>query len=126
MKQIIKKNECPINAIAENIHKFQGKQVTITREMMQKLVDEAMEADEKNVEITQLEANETKYDVTIPGEITTKLSMILTEHNGVETIFLLSVEAEDIPGLKLNQDYKMCPGWQNFIDFEYSPEGEQE
>ncbi len=125
MKQYIKKDECPINAIAENISRFQNTQVTITKEMMQKLVNEAKETDENNVKTKVLSQNETKYDVVIPGEITTKLSMVLIEENSAERVALLSVEAEDIPGLKLDTNYKVCPGYQNAIHFEYSPEDEQ-
>lgn len=125
MKQFIKNNQCPINAIAENISHFQGKQVTITQRMMDKLVDEARDIDAKNVKTTKLNDNETKYDVVIPGEITTKLSMVLIEGNGPATVALLSVEAEDIPGLKLNTDYNLCPGYQNAIHFDYENEEEQ-
>lgn len=125
MKRLIKKNECPINAIAERVSTFQGKLISITRPMMQKLVDEAMEAGEENVQTTKLADNETKYDVVIPGEITTKLSMVLKEDNGIDTVFLLSVEAEDIPGLRLNDNYKVCPGWHNTVHFEYEAEDEQ-
>lgn len=101
MVKFIKKDDCPINVIAQNIGYFQDKQVSITNKMMEKLVNEAKEAGEENVKITELKNGNVQYDIVIPGEVTTKISMVQVDGSSVR---LLSVEADDIQGLKLNSD----------------------
>lgn len=104
----IKRNECPINAIANDPERFNDKIVKVEKEMMEKLINEAREADEKNVKVKDClcgESDVTGYEVTIPGEIETKLFFIKKmTHWGrgvAHDYYLAEVKADDIKGCKL-------------------------
>lgn len=111
----IKRDECPINIIAENPEKFNGKIVKVERDMVERLIDEAVAENEKNMTAIELKGQDkweevyssTQINVRIPGEVETNLSFIekmkFCGRNVSCEYYLIDVQADDIKGCSLSK-----------------------
>lgn len=121
MNYEIGKDECVIDVIANNPSQFDGRQVQIERSMMNALVFEARESGEENVALSVVD-KALIYDVTMPGEVVTKLQFA---DCGIGCVLLTEVVADDIKDCTLIKDYKLCEDSSNIIAVKYKEQARE-